>query len=291
MSTKRKTRLGLIAGLVAVGVLVLPAARTATGAGQIVIRGADSGSHLRVTTDGSHIFVNGYMAAEQPTGCGFTQFRTAATCSAAGADSILIEMGPNGDKVEILDPMPLPVTVYLGNGSDKFVGNAEPDTCYPQGARRNRCYGGAGNDVCITGPRNSDCVGDGGDDYAKFGTGSDGCWGDFAFGADAPAKDDPMQGEPGNDVCLMGPGKDGAHGGPGDDILHEGSGSGKLYGQHGNDRLDGGGSGDKLFGGNGRDRLYGGAAADKLYGGGGRDYCDGQGKLGKSFKCEAGPRH
>jgi Ca2+-binding RTX toxin-like protein len=273
MSAKRKTRLGLLAGLVALGVLMLPASRIATGADQIVIRGAESGSHLRVTAQGDRVFVNGYMAAEQPTGCGFTQFRAAATCSAAGASSILIEMGPNGDKVEILDPMPLPVTVYLGDGSDKFVGNAEPDTCYPQGARRNRCYGGAGNDVCITGPRNSDCVGDGGDDYAKFGTGSDGCWGDFAFGADAPAKDDPMQGDPGNDVCLMGPGKDGAHGGPGEDTLYEGGGGGKLYGEGGDDRL------------------YEGHGKGKLFGGGGRDFCDGGPGVGKSFQCETGPRH
>jgi hypothetical protein len=291
MTAPRKTRLGLIALLAAIAALLLPAARTATGENEIVVRGADSGSHLQLRSDGSRIFVNGYMSPEQPAGCGFTQYRTAAVCPASGAGSILIEMGSSGDKVEILNPMPLPVTAYLGQGSDKFVGNAEPDTCYPQGARRNRCYGGAGNDICITGPRNSDCVGDGGDDYARHSTGSDGCWGDFAFGADAPAKDDPMQGTPGNDVCLMGPGKDGAHGGPGDDRLYEGSGSGKLYGQAGNDRLKGGGSGDKLFGGGGGDDLYGGAGSDKLYGGGGRDFCSGQGRIGKSFKCERGPGH
>jgi Ca2+-binding RTX toxin-like protein len=253
--------------------LALGPGQTASGEGEIVIRGADTGSHLRVTMNGNSIVVNGYMSADQPTGCGFTHFRTTAVCSAANAGSILFEMGPAGDKVEILDPMPLPVTVYLGDGSDKFIGNSEPDTCYPEGARRNRCYGGAGNDICITGPQNSDCVGDGGDDYAKHSTGSDGCWGDFAFGADAPAQDDPMTGEPGNDVCLMGPGKDGAHGGPGDDRLYEGGGSGKLYGESGNDRL------------------YGGGAADKLYGGGGRDYCNGQGATGKSIGCETGPGH
>jgi Ca2+-binding RTX toxin-like protein len=273
----RKARMGMRAmglTLMAVAALALfGAGTTASGEGQIVITGADSGSHLRLTSNGNEILVNGYMTSSAPAGCRFTRARTEAVCPTSGVNSVVVEMGPTGDKVEVLDPMPVPVTAYLGDGSDKFIGNSEADTCYPQGARRNRCYGGAGNDICITGPRNSDCVGDGGDDYCKHGTGSDGCWGDFAFGADAPAKDDPMQGEPGNDVCFMGPGKDGCHGGPGDDILHEGSGSGKLYGESGDDRL------------------YGGGGADKLFGGSGRDYCDGQGATGKSYKCETGPGH
>ncbi len=289
--TRNVLRAAGLAVLATMALAVLGAGTTASGEGQIVIQGAETGSHLHLTTDGSQILVNGFMTRSQPTGCRFTRPQAQAVCPLGGVNSIVIEMGPAGDKVEIDDPMPVPVIAYLGNGSDKFIGNAEADTCYPQGARRNRCYGGAGNDICITGPRNSDCVGDGGDDYAKFGTGSDGCWGDFAFGADAPAKDDPMQGEPGNDVCLMGPGKDGAHGGPGNDVLREGAGSGKLYGQSGNDRLYGGGGGDKLFGGRGSDRLYGGAAPDKLYGGGGRDFCNGQGGRGKSMKCETGPGH
>ena len=156
-------------------------------------------------------------------------------CRLSDVGSILIEMGPSSDKVEVLDAMPVPVTVYLGDGSDKFLGNAEPDTCYPQAARRNRCYGGAGDDICITGPRNSDCVGDGGNDYCKHSTGSDGCWGDFST-----QPDDPRQGLPGDDTCLMGPGKDGCHGGAGSDRLYEGSGTGKLYGGGGRDFCDGG---------------------------------------------------
>lgn len=269
--------------------LLAPSAGSANG--PIVIHGAATGSHLRITASGDQIYVNGYLAPGDQQGCRIERPRSSAACGVGTGSFMEIDMGDASDKVEVLDPLPIPLTVYLGNGSDKFIGNAEPDTCYPQGARRNRCYGGAGNDICITGPRNSDCVGDGGDDYAKFGTGSDGCWGDFAFGADAPAHDDPMQGTPGNDVCVMGPGKDGAHGGPGNDVLREGSGSGKLYGQAGEDRLYGGGQPDKLFGGGGRDRLYGGGSADKLYGGGGRDYCNGQGPIGKSFKCERGRGH
>jgi len=263
-----RPRSALVAALAATALTLVTAQSLATADGQIVIDGADSGSHLRIGTDGGNIVVDGYMTPEQPAGCRFTRFRIAAVCPTKGIGSIQIVMGPSGDKVEIVDPMPVPVTAYLGDGSDKFIGNDEPDTCYPQGARRNRCYGGGGNDICITGPRNTDCVGDGGDDYARFSTGSDGCWGDYS-----PVADDPRQGPPGNDICLMGPGKDGAHGGPGDDTLYEGAGSGKLYGEEGNDHL------------------YGGGSDDKLYGGPGYDYCDGQGATGKSYNCESGPGH
>lgn len=264
--------------LITIAIAVLIAApASASAAGQIVIHGADSGSHLRITTDGSALPVQGYMDSSQPLGCSFTTFRSEALCPLAGVDSIQIIMGPSDDKVEILDPLPAPVTAYLGDGSDKFLGNSEPDTCYPQGARRNRCYGGDGNDTCITGPRNSDCVGDGGDDYAQFGTGSDGCWGDFSIGADNPAGDDPRQGPPGNDVCLMGPGKDGAHGGPGNDLLDGAGGDDKLFGQPGNDVLLAGGGSNKLFGGPGDDVLYASrqSTGSLLVGGGGHDTCYG----------------
>jgi Ca2+-binding RTX toxin-like protein len=216
-------RMSALAALAIAGLALLGLPTTASPAGQIVIDGADSASHLRLTMSGDNILVNGYMAPGDQAGCRVTRARTDAVCPAGGVDSIQIVMGPGGDKVEVLDPLPLPVTAYLGNGSDKFIGNSEQDTCYPQGARRNRCIGGAGDDVCITGPRNSDCVGGPGNDFCKHSTGSDGCWGG-----------------PGNDLCEMGPGKDGCHGGPGDDRLYEGPGTGKLYGGPGFDYCDGG---------------------------------------------------
>ena len=40
----------------------------------------------------------------------------------------------------------------------KFIGNGEPDTCYSEGSRRNRCVGGSGRDICTTGNRNNDTV-------------------------------------------------------------------------------------------------------------------------------------
>ena len=188
-----------------------------------MVSGADSGSHLRLTVSGENIMVDGYMAPGRPTGCRVTRERLLAVCPLAGVSEIEVDMGPSGDMVEVLDRLPIPLTVYLGNGSDKFIGNGERDTCYPQGARRNRCVGGGGNDICITGPRNSDCVGGPGNDFCKHETGSDGCWGG-----------------PGQDVCLMGSGQDGCHGDGGNDRLYGGPSPDQLYGGPGFDYCNGG---------------------------------------------------
>ncbi len=206
---------------------------TATPKGQVakspvLISGGNRSAHVRIYVR------RNYMEATGGTVTGCDQANRAG-CWLGAVSRVFVRMGPYNDKVEVKDPLPVPLTVHLGNGSDKFIGNAERDTCYPQGARRNRCYGGGGNDICITGPRNSDCVGDGGDDYARFSTGSDGCWGDYS-----PKPDDPRQGPPGNDVCVMGPGKDGAHGGPGNDRLFGGPDPDQLYGQAGRDYCNGG---------------------------------------------------
>jgi hypothetical protein len=209
--------------------LSLPAG--ASTAGKIVIRGASSGSHLRVTTGRHALFVRGFMAKRGLQGCRFTRGRTRAVCPLRGRDALEIVMGPSDDKVEILHKLSLPLTTYLGRGEDKLIGNGERDTCYPQGTKRNRCIGGPGRDICITGPRNSDCVGGAGNDYCRHGTGSDGCWGG-----------------PGRDVCVMGPGQDGCHG------------------EGGNDRLYGGPDPDQLYGGRGRDYCNGGRGRGRSHG-------------------------
>jgi Ca2+-binding RTX toxin-like protein len=210
---------GCLAGLV---LALTTGVTSASPDGQIVIRGADSGSHLQLAVSGNRIVVDGYMSADEPAGCRFTKFRLAAVCPTGGVGSIQVVMGPSSDKVEVVDALPVPLTAYLGAGSDKLIGNGEVDTCYPQGARRNRCIGGAGDDICITGRRNSDCVGGPGDDFCKHSSGSDGCWGG-----------------PGSDVCYMGPGHDGCHGEGGNDRLYGGSSSDKLYGGPGRDFCDG----------------------------------------------------
>jgi hemolysin type calcium-binding protein len=196
---------------------------TASTQERIVIHGAHAGSNLKLRVDGDRLVVRGLMARARPKGCHFKRYRLVAVCRLDGAGSVEVDMGPSGDMVRVQDRLPVPLTVYLGSGSDKFIGNGERDTCYSQGSRRNRCIGGGGNDICITGPRNSDCVGGPGNDYCKHGTGSDGCWGG-----------------PGRDVCRMGPGHDGCHGGGGRDRLFGGSSSDRLYGGGGFDRCDGG---------------------------------------------------
>jgi hypothetical protein len=211
----------LLAGVLAA--LALMAAPTAaTPAGKIVIYGAHSGAKLTLHTKGSAIVVKGSMRKHGSQGCRFTRGHRVAVCPTRRANSIQLNMGPSGDFVRVVDHLPVPLTIYLGAGSDKFIGNGEKDTCFPGGARRNRCIGGGGNDICITGPRNSDCVGGPGDDYCRHGTGSDGCWGGR-----------------GNDVCIMGPGQDGCHGGPGNDRLYGGAHPDQLYGGRGRDFCDG----------------------------------------------------
>jgi hypothetical protein len=213
------TRL-LVAGVLAA--LALVAAPTAaTPAGKIVIYGAHSGAKLTLSTKGSKIVVKGNLSKRHSQGCRFIR-KHRAVCPTRRANSIQINMGPSGDFVRVTEHLPVPLTIYLGAGSDKFIGNGEKDICFPGGARRNRCIGGGGNDVCITGPRNSDCVGGRGDDYCRHGTGSDGCWGGR-----------------GNDVCIMGPGQDGCHGGPGRDRLYGGAQPDQLYGGRGRDYCDG----------------------------------------------------
>jgi hypothetical protein len=189
---------------------------------RVVVRGATSGSHLKLSMRGGNLVVRGWMTRKAGAGCRLAH-RNLAVCRLDDAGSIAVEMGPSGDFVEVLDRLPVPLTVYLGDGSDKFIGNGEVDTCYSEGARRNRCVGGGGDDICITGERNSDCVGGPGDDYCKHGAGSDGCWG----GA-------------GDDICIMGPGQDGCHGEGGRDQLYGGPSPDKLYGGEDRDHCDGG---------------------------------------------------
>jgi RTX calcium-binding nonapeptide repeat (4 copies) len=210
--------------------LLLLAPSAATPAGRIQIHGAASGSHLVLSTQNGRLVVTGLQARAHPQGCRLDPDRMRSVCSLKQAAAIEIRMGDSGDFVEIANRMPVPVTAYLGGGSDKFIGNSETDICYSQGSRRNRCVGGPGNDVCVTGERNSDCVGGPGNDICVTGQGSDGCWGG-----------------PGNDICRMGPGEDGCHG------------------EGGNDRLFGGANPDQLYGGPGWDYCNGGPGRGKSH--------------------------
>jgi Ca2+-binding RTX toxin-like protein len=208
-----------LAGAVAVSLIAITG--TAIPRGQVAkspvtISGGNRSAHVRIYEQRSYLQVTG----GDIKGC---DQATRAGCWLGAVSRVVVQMGPYNDKVEVLDGLPVPLTVHLGGGSDKFIGNNEPDRCFSEGAKRNRCYGMGGDDVCITGERNSDCVGGPGDDVCKHGAGSDGCWGDA-----------------GDDVCYMGPGKDGCHGGKGNDRLYGGPDPDQLYGQAGRDYCNGG---------------------------------------------------
>lgn len=213
----RPSRYLLLASIALVAMLIAPA--VASTAGAIVIYGNASGTHLDLAEEGGRLVVSGHMGNTAPCGCYENADHDRAVCPLAQADTIQVQMGNGPDFVQVDNALPMPLTVYLGGGSDKFIGNAESDTCYSGGAVRNRCIGGPGDDVCITGQQNSDCVGGAGNDYCHTGAGSDGCWGG-----------------PGNDICLMGPGNDGCHGQGGD---YGGPGADQLYGGPGLNYCDG----------------------------------------------------
>jgi RTX calcium-binding nonapeptide repeat (4 copies) len=216
-------RRALLTAAVAALVFFALSAPASPQGGIIQIQGAASGSHLRLTVSEGQLLVNGIPpAAARPSGCLARGYAT-TSCRLGEASAVVLEMGPSEDKIEVLDPLPVPLTAYLGDGSDKLIGNAEPDTCYPQGTARNRCVGEGGDDICISAPVNTDCVGGPGNDYCKTSDGSDGCWGG-----------------PGRDECVMGAGQDGCHGEAGDDRLFGGEGTDQLYGGEGNDYCDGG---------------------------------------------------
>jgi hypothetical protein len=220
-SLAHKTHKLLIVGATVLVLLSLPS--VASPAERIVVFGTASGSHLQVSKSDGNIVVEGTMASAQPQGCSLTAGRHVAVCPIAGAGGIEIDMGAGNDMVQVLDPLPFTLTTHLGDGEDKFIGNAEKDVCFPEGSRRNRCIGEGGDDVCITGSLNSDCVGGSGDDYCRTSRGSDGCWGG-----------------PGDDVCYMGPGQDGCHGEAGNDRLYGELDPDQLYGGEGFDYCDGG---------------------------------------------------
>jgi Ca2+-binding RTX toxin-like protein len=210
-----------LAAFAVAALLLLVAAGNATTEGRIVIHGAETGTHLRLSVSGGDLVVTGPMA-EATEGCELGAGNGVATCPLSDAGQIEVDTGPGNDKVEVLNKLPVPLIAYLGAGSDKLIGNGEPDSCHPQGTPRNRCIGEGGNDVCVAAPVNTDCVGGPGNDYCRTGDGSDGCWGG-----------------PGNDYCSMGAGQDGCHGEAGDDRLYGGPGGDQLYGGEGSDFCDG----------------------------------------------------
>jgi hypothetical protein len=249
----------------------LPAA-TASSAGTITIEGPEEESHLALTVSGTTIVVKGKLDS-QPDGCEFTYGTKELACPTAGIQAIEVLLGPGPDKIEVLSPLPVPLTVNLGEGEGTMVGNAEDDTCYSEGAKASsRCIGNAGDDVCMSDGGSNGCEGGPGNDICETGVASDHC-----------------DGGSGNDVCNMGAGQDHCEGGLGNDVCNMGAGQDHCEGGPGNDVCNMGAASDHCDGGPGNDRLFGGPSPDHLFGGPGSDYCNGGPAIGKSTSCERGP--
>ncbi len=259
--------------IVALALVIGPTMASATSG--IVIHGSEkASSHLQLTVSEEALVVNGFTEFSDQPGCEFTHGQNALRCPLPGVSQVEVDMGISNDKVEVLDPLPIPLVAHMGGGSDKFVGSDEPDTCYLEGNSKSSCESGGGNDVCISGAGSDGCYLGPGNDACKGGAGEDKCLG-----------------EVGNDLLRGGSGSDHLSGGPGNDRVYGEADSDKLYGDTGNDYVNGGSSPDKAYGGPGNDHLLGGPSPDKLYGEAGKDYCNGGPGVGKSESCESGPGH
>jgi hypothetical protein len=129
--------LAALCGIVALCIAFVPTSASPKGRvakGQVTISGGNRSAHVRIYAVRNTLSVTG----GDVKGC---RQSTKPGCSLAGVSSVLVRMGPYPDKVEVLDPLPVPLTVHLGGGSDKFIGNGEPDRCYSEGSIRNRCIG------------------------------------------------------------------------------------------------------------------------------------------------------
>src|SRR5829696_594803 len=120
-------RMFVVGVLSVLAFLATPAA--ATPASTIVIYGAQSGTTLTLGTKGDKIVVKGNMAERHQPGCRFVRGHRVAVCTGR-ANAIEIRMGNSGDFVRVKERLPVPLTIYLGGGSDKFIGGGERDTCF-----------------------------------------------------------------------------------------------------------------------------------------------------------------
>ena len=68
------------APLAALLVLALFFPAAASPEGEIVIHGADTGSHLKLSSEGGRLVVEGIMASDEQVGCHFTHGHNRAVC-------------------------------------------------------------------------------------------------------------------------------------------------------------------------------------------------------------------
>jgi Ca2+-binding RTX toxin-like protein len=104
-----------LAAFGAAALLLLASAGNATTEGRIVIHGAETGTHLRLSVSGGDLLVTGPMA-EATEGCQLAPANGAATCPLSDAGQVEVDTGPYNDKVEVLNKLPVPLIAFLGAG-------------------------------------------------------------------------------------------------------------------------------------------------------------------------------
>jgi Ca2+-binding RTX toxin-like protein len=162
-----------------------------------------------------------------------------------GSPGIVRTNGGN-DQVSLLGNSG-PLTIFLGDGHDRFVQRDDFTNPYT-------VFGGLGNDYVEGHDADSAFFGEGGKDTLIGGDGAD-----------------LLNGGGGNDQLFGGGGADRLYGWSGDDTLDGGAGDDRLLGRDDDDVLHGGTGNDELLGGVGDDRLYAEAGDDQLFGEGGDD--------------------
>ncbi|MEG4455075.1 cadherin-like domain-containing protein [Microcoleus sp. N9_A1] len=140
--------------------------------------------------------------------------------------------------------------IYGKKGKDKIKGNR---------GKKNKIYGGKGDDDCEGGDDDDEIRGDRDKDNVKGGKGNDKLNG----GKD----NDTVMGGTGNDTCEGDDGDDWAHGNEGDDDVDGGAGNDSIYGGKDNDDCEGGEGNDAVRGDTGNDNVSGGDGNDTVNGG------------------------
>ena len=177
-------------------------------------------------------------------------------------DSIVIDSNNAQTKV---DASAITMIRVLGNdGNDTIVVNTD---------LRSRIFGGAGDDVLVSGNGDDVIYGGSGNDELSGGGGNDkirgGSGNDTIFGGSGD--DLVLSGGSGFDIIYGGAGNDNVNGDDGNDQLHGEAGIDSVVGGPGDDLVDGGTGDDLLYGNSGQDFLWGRTGADKLRGGDGDD--------------------
>ncbi len=246
--------------------------------------GGDPGDRflVRATSGSDHVslgvFVSGRIAIDvtgdlQPDlgvfGAGQFALALLAGDDVATAGGWALPVADPEDTPVVLAPVPVPVTVFGGDGDDRFPMGATP-------GRGVVVHGGPGRDIVDFSARTAnlfvslDGLANDGEPLANGGTGEQ----DNIDGTDVEV----VLGGSGDDELIAGLLDAELHGGPGNDQLDGENGNDILVGGPGNDVINGG-SGDDLILEGGLDTLYDppiprGTGSDVINGGSGTDKVD-----------------